>query len=159
MYSLALIRPRLCGHASAGGDEPRLVFRVQDDLAPYSVAVLPLLKKEPALSLAAGLQAALLAADVVTDLDATQSIGKRYRRQDEVGTPLCITVDPQTAADGTVTLRCRDTMRQIRLHKDEVVARAQGGRLTRANLAAAFEAAPAAGAASAGSVPAATSRD
>jgi glycyl-tRNA synthetase (class II) len=97
--------------------------------------------------MASSLQASLLAADVVADFDATQSIGKRYRRQDEIGTPLCITVDPQSTSDGTVTVRCRDTMRQIRLHADEVVARAQSGRLSRAALAAAFDAAPAAAAA------------
>lgn len=121
-----------------------MVFRVADHLAPTSVAVLPLLRKEPALAMAAALQASLLAADVATELDVTGSIGKRYRRQDEVGTPLCITVDPQSVADGTVTLRCRDTMLQVRLRRDEVEARARAGTLTRAHLQPAFQAAAAA---------------
>jgi glycyl-tRNA synthetase len=60
-----------------------------------------------------------------TDFDITQSIGKRYRRQDEIGTPLCITADGQTLTDGTVTIRCRDAMTQIRMHKDEVMNRAK----------------------------------
>jgi glycyl-tRNA synthetase (class II) len=124
-----------------GQEEARLVFRVKDDLAPYSVAVLPLLKKEPQVALAAELQARLLAADVATDFDTTASIGKRYRRQDEIGTPLCITIDPRSVTDGTVTLRCRDSMRQIRLHMDEVAARASRRELTRTALAHAFAAA------------------
>jgi hypothetical protein len=65
-------------------------------------------------------------------------VGRRYRRQDEIGTPLCITVDGQTAADGSVTVRCRDSMAQVRLHADELVARCARNDLSRAALAGAF---------------------
>ena len=54
--------------------------------------------------------------------DEKGAVGRRYRRQDEVGTPFCITVDGQTLQDGTVTIRDRDTLRQWRVHKDEVLA-------------------------------------
>ncbi len=106
----------------------RTVFKVHPGLAPIKFAVLPLHKKDEQVSVAETLQSKLLKFGA-TDVDVTQSIGKRYRRQDEIGTPLCITVDPQTLVDGTVTVRDRDTMRQIRLHADEVVSRAQQGRL------------------------------
>ena len=56
------------------------------------------------------------------ELDVTGAIGKRYRRADEAGTPLCATVDHQTAVDGTVTVRGRDSMRQVRWHADALVA-------------------------------------
>ena len=56
-----------------------------------------------------------LSADMMVDFDVTGSIGKRYRRQDEIGTPYCITVDFDTLEDGTVTIRDRDTMEQIRV--------------------------------------------
>ena len=54
--------------------------------------------------------------------DEKSAVGRRYRRQDEVGTPFCITVDSQTLQDGTVTIRDRDTLRQWRIHKDECLA-------------------------------------
>ena len=58
--------------------------------------------------------------------DDAGSIGKRYRRQDEIGTPYCVTVDFQTAEDGTVTVRDRDTMEQIRVSVDEAIAYIEG---------------------------------
>ena len=63
-----------------------------------------------------------LSADFNVDYDLSGSIGKRYRRQDEVGTPFCITVDFDTLEDGTVTVRDRDTMEQVRIHQDELPA-------------------------------------
>jgi glycyl-tRNA synthetase len=105
------------------GGEPRLVFRVAEDLAPVAVTVLPLVKKEPLLAAADALLARLLP-HARADADTTGAIGKRYRRADEVGTPLCATVDATTLVDGTVTLRDRDSMAQVRLHVDDVVARA-----------------------------------
>ena len=58
----------------------------------------------------------------VTFYDEKGAVGRRYRRQDEIGTPFCITVDSQTLEDGTVTVRDRDTLEQWRVHKDELVA-------------------------------------
>jgi len=58
--------------------------------------------------------------------DEKSAVGRRYRRQDEVGTPFCITVDSQTLQDGTVTIRDRDTLRQWRIHKDECLAELKG---------------------------------
>jgi glycyl-tRNA synthetase len=95
-------------------EELRVLFRFHPDIAPFKVAVLPLSRKE---------NLAALAKDVYTDLrscwmvqyDDTQSIGRRYRRQDELGTPFCVTIDFQSLEDNMVTIRERDTMNQIRL--------------------------------------------
>ncbi|MDL2289735.1 glycine--tRNA ligase [Clostridia bacterium OttesenSCG-928-F22] len=99
--------------------ETRTVLRLHPALAPFKAAVLPLQKK---LSEDAREIWKTLAADFSIDFDETGSIGKRYRRQDEIGTPMCITVDFDTLEQGTVTIRDRDTMDQIRLHKDELSA-------------------------------------
>ena len=94
--------------------EKRIVLKLPKPLAPYKVAVLPLSKKSemqiPAKELAARLRKMWM-----TDYDETQSIGKRYRRQDEIGTPYCITVDFDTLTDHAVTVRDRDTMVQERI--------------------------------------------
>ena len=93
-------------------DDVRTVLRLHPALAPFKAAVLPLTKKqnERALAVHAG-----LAKRYMVDYDATGNIGKRYRREDEIGTPYCITIDFDTEADDTVTVRDRDTMEQIRL--------------------------------------------
>lgn len=99
-------------------NDTRVVMRLHPALAPYKAAVLPLSKKlgEKAREIYAG-----LAKYFMVDYDDAGSIGKRYRRQDEVGTPLCITVDFQTVGDSTtpadncVTVRDRDTMEQVRI--------------------------------------------
>ena len=80
-------------------------------------AVLPLQKKHAELAKSIRKE---LSYDFETDYDESGSIGKRYRRQDAVGTPFCITVDEQTAQDGTVTIRYRDTMAQERMSVAEV---------------------------------------
>ena len=99
---------------------------MHEDLAPCDVAVLPVVKnKEAIVAMAGDVHARLLPLVAAADYDETQSIGKRYRRADEAGTPLCLTVDGQSAVDGTVTLRSRDSMAQVRMHVDEVLARAQ----------------------------------
>ena len=67
-----------------------------------------------------------LSAKFMVNYDETGSIGKRYRRQDEIGTPFCVTVDFDTQEDGTVTIRDRDTMEQIRLPVDEVAGYIEG---------------------------------
>ncbi len=99
--------------------ETRVVLRLHPALAPYKVAVLPLQKK---LSEKANEIYSMLAKKFAASYDETGSIGKRYRRQDEAGTPYCVTVDFDTLEDGTVTVRDRDTMAQDRVGIAELVA-------------------------------------
>lgn len=94
--------------------ETRVVLRLDWRLAPTQVAVLPLSKK-PEIEGPAREVLALLQQDYQCDYDVTQSIGKRYRRQDEVGTPWCVTVDFDTLEDHAVTVRDRDTTEQVRI--------------------------------------------
>jgi glycyl-tRNA synthetase len=96
------------------GGEVRTVLRLHPRLAPYKVAVLPLSKKDTLTPLAKEVFRTL-SERYMTDYDDTQSIGKRYRRQDEVGTPLCITVDFDSLEDNAVTIRDRDTTEQARV--------------------------------------------
>ena len=95
-------------------DEPRQVLRLHPRLAPYKVAVLPLSKKDTLTPLAKQVYATL-ADRYMVDYDETQAIGRRYRRQDEIGTPLCVTVDFDSLEDGAVTIRERDTTNQVRV--------------------------------------------
>jgi glycyl-tRNA synthetase len=100
--------------------EKRTVLRLDWRLAPYQVAVLPLSKK-PELEDVSHEVLALLQPHFMCDYDVTQSIGKRYRRQDEVGTPYCVTVDFETLNDRAVTIRDRDSTEQGRVAIDELV--------------------------------------
>ena len=95
-------------------DEPRTVLRLHPRLAPYKVAVLPLSKKDTLTPLARTVYATL-ADRYMVDYDETQAIGKRYRRQDEIGTPLCVTIDFESLEDAAVTIRDRDTTAQQRV--------------------------------------------
>ena len=95
-----------------GATSTRVVLHLHPALAPYKAAVLPLSKK---LSEPAGKIYEELSKYFSVDFDETQSIGKRYRRQDEIGTPLCITYDFESENDGCVTVRDRDTMEQVRI--------------------------------------------
>jgi glycyl-tRNA synthetase len=104
--------------ALEGGDV-RSVLHLHPALAPFKCAVLPLSKK---LSEQAQVVYEKLAKKFMVDFDETGSIGKRYRREDEIGTPYCVTVDFETETDGCVTVRDRDTMEQIRLPIDELTA-------------------------------------
>ncbi len=101
-------------------DDTRTVLRLHHRIAPFKVAVLPLSKKaelqEPARELLATLQPLWMC-----DYDETQAIGRRYRRQDEIGTPYCITFDFDSLEDKAVTIRERDTMDQVRLPIADVV--------------------------------------
>ena len=101
-----------------GEGDVRTVLRLHPALAPYKAAVLPLSKKlsEPARELWQK-----LADHFMVDYDEAGTIGKRYRREDEIGTPLCITYDFESQEDGCVTIRFRDTMEQVRLPMDEVL--------------------------------------
>lgn len=102
-----------------GGTEKRMVLRLDHRLAPVKAAVLPLSKTDALLPTAKNLAKELREIWTV-DYDETQSIGKRYRRQDEVGTPFCITVDFETIDDQAVTIRHRDTMQQERVALSQV---------------------------------------
>ena len=102
-------------------DETRTVLRLHPRLAPYKVAVLPLSKKDTLVPLARGIFEEL-SADYMCEYDETQAIGRRYRRQDEIGTPLCVTVDFDSLEDGAVTIRHRDSMEQVRVPVADVRA-------------------------------------
>ena len=102
---------------NAEKNDVRTVLHLHPFLAPYKAAILPLQKN---LSEKAEKLYAELAKSFSVTYDVTGSIGKRYRRQDEIGTPYCITVDFQTLEDNTVTVRDRDSMEQIRLNIDEL---------------------------------------
>ena len=95
-------------------DEPRTVLRLHPRIAPYQVAVLPLSKKDVLTQLAQRVRR-MVSARYMCDYDETQAIGRRYRRQDEVGTPLCVTVDFDTSTDDAVTVRERDSTTQVRV--------------------------------------------
>ena len=96
----------------------REVLKIHPYLSPYKVNVLPLIKKvhgEKAIEIYN-----MLSKYFMTSYDETGNIGKRYRRADVIGTPFCVTIDDNTLSDGTVTLRDRDTMKQVTLKIDEV---------------------------------------
>ena len=97
----------------------RTVMNIPAFLAPYKVAVLPLLKKDGLPEKARDVVNALKF-DHMVQYDEKDAIGKRYRRQDAAGTPLCVTIDHQTLEDHTLTVRFRDTMKQIRIPMDEL---------------------------------------
>ncbi len=101
--------------------ETRIVLRLHPRLAPYQVAVLPLSKK-PELEALSREVLSLLQPHVMCDFDVTQSIGRRYRRQDEIGTPLCVTIDFDSLEDRSVTVRDRDSMAQTRVSIDDLAA-------------------------------------
>ncbi|HTO01153.1 MAG TPA: glycine--tRNA ligase [Microthrixaceae bacterium] len=101
--------------------ENRVVLRLNHRIAPYKVAVLPLSKKE-ALSVPAKALAQELRGRFMTDYDETQAIGRRYRRQDEIGTPYCVTLDFDSLEDQAVTVRERDSMEQVRIGISQVGA-------------------------------------
>jgi glycyl-tRNA synthetase len=102
-----------------GEAEGRTVLRLHPALAPIKAAVFALTKKDGMPEMAHRIASALRER-IPTDYDETGSIGKRYRRQDEVGTPFCITVDGDSVKDGTVTVRDRDTLQQERIAADAV---------------------------------------
>ena len=104
------------------GGDTRIVYRFHPAIAPYKVAVLPLQKNlsEKAREIYKKLSKYFMCTD-----DEAGSIGKRYRRQDQIGTPFCVTIDFDTMEDGTVTIRERDTMEQRRISVDELISYVQ----------------------------------
>ena len=103
--------------------ETRVVLRLRPELAPIKAAVLPLLRNRPELVERARRLATDLKRSCPASYDDTASIGKLYRRQDEIGTPFCVTVDVESLDDGAATIRDRDSMTQERVGLDLVPAR------------------------------------
>ena len=102
--------------------ETRVVLRLHPRIAPVTVGVFPLVKKDGLAEIAQELTGQLLE-DFSAFYDHGGAIGRRYRRQDEAGTPFCVTVDYDTKRDQTVTLRFRDSMEQVRVHTSELATR------------------------------------
>ncbi len=105
-----------------GEGDIRTVMHFHPRVAPITVAILPLVKKDGIAELAKEIEADLRD-DFNVFYDQSGAIGRRYRRQDEGGTPFCVTVDYDSKEDGTVTLRFRDSMEQVRVHKSDLVSR------------------------------------
>ena len=95
-------------------DTTRTLFRFDFNIAPIQIGILPLSKKDELIEISNKIKN-ILQESYRTEIDVTQSIGKRYRRQDEIGTPYCITVDFDSLNDNSVTVRNRDTMNQERV--------------------------------------------
>ncbi len=106
------------GQDKNGKDDVRTVLRLHPTLAPFKAAVLPLSKKLTEQAMPIWQE---LSKHFCVDFDDSGSIGKRYRREDEIGTPICITVDFETEQDGCVTVRDRDTMQQERVKLEDLV--------------------------------------
>ena len=100
-------------------DETRTLFKFNFDIAPIQIGILPLSKKDDLIKVSEQINKTLNQ-NYRTEVDITQSIGKRYRRQDEIGTPYCITVDFDSLEDNCITVRNRDTMKQDRISIEKV---------------------------------------
>lgn len=118
-HILAILCDAYTLEPAVGEEEERLVLKIAPFLAPIKIAILPLMKKEGIEALADKLLQTL-GKNWKCDYDASGSIGKRYRRQDEVGTPFCLTVDFDSLENQTVTIRHRDTMKQDRINVDQL---------------------------------------
>jgi glycyl-tRNA synthetase len=104
------------------GDEERTVLKLHPSVAPIKVAVFPLLRNKPELVEKAREVYDALAQNYMCEFDDNGNIGKRYRRQDEIGTPYCVTIDFDTLEDGTVTIRDRDTAEQRRVKIEDLAS-------------------------------------
>jgi glycyl-tRNA synthetase len=109
------------GRSGAGEGEVEVVLHLHPRLAPITAAVLPLVRKDGLPEIAEEITRELRQHHFV-QYDESGSIGRRYRRHDEIGTPWCVTVDGQTRQDGTVTVRDRDTMKQDRVQIVELAS-------------------------------------
>jgi glycyl-tRNA synthetase len=103
--------------------ETRIVLKFPPKLAPIKIAVFPLLKNKPELIKKAREVYDLLKKEFRCEFDDNGNIGKRYRRQDEIGTPYCLTIDFDSLENNDVTLRDRDTMKQERIKTDDLIAK------------------------------------
>jgi glycyl-tRNA synthetase len=101
-------------------DGTRTVLRLPPAIAPIQVAVFPLMNRDGLAEVASSIAEELKITGIMAEYDDSGAIGRRYRRQDEIGTPFAVTVDYDTLEDGTVTLRDRDSMRQVRLPRASV---------------------------------------
>lgn len=101
--------------------EKRTVLRLPEEVAPVDVAVFPLMDKDGMSEKAQSIAEKLRRNGFAVEYDESGNIGRRYRRQDEVGTPFCVTVDHETIEDGTVTLRDRDSTEQVRVAEEDIV--------------------------------------
>ena len=108
------------GDGEHEGETERTVLKLHPRLAPIKIAVLPLLKNRIELMNMSEEIFATLASKYACELDATGSIGKRYRKQDEIGTPICITIDVDSVTDQKVTVRDRDSLKQVRVAFKEI---------------------------------------
>jgi glycyl-tRNA synthetase len=104
-----------------GESKTRVVLKLNAKLAPIKVAVLPLTKKDGMPEVARSIVEAFYKAGISASFDEQQSIGKRYARHDEIGTPYCLTIDHETLKDKTVTIRDRDTTKQDRISLDKAI--------------------------------------
>ncbi len=109
------------GTDADGAQKTRVLLKLHPRLAPYKAAVLPLVKKDGLPDVARELVNSFLKEGINARYDEQQSIGKRYARHDEIGTPYCITIDHQTLEDKTVTIRDRDTTKQDRVRLDDAL--------------------------------------
>ena len=116
--NLAILSSSYC-QEKIGDNNSRIVLKIPDFLAPYKLAVLPLVKKDGLSDYANKIYDDLkLHYNII--YDDKDAIGRRYRRQDAIGTPICLTVDHDSKKDNSVTLRLRDSMQQIRLDISEI---------------------------------------
>lgn len=123
-YGIDRILYAILEHSYSEGEkegEPYTVLKLKAAMAPILVGVFPLTGKDDLVVVAEDLEKRLREAGIATCLDHSDSIGRRYARMDEVGTPYCITVDFDTLTDGSVTVRDRDTTKQIRVSSDGIV--------------------------------------
>ncbi len=121
-YGIDRILYAVLEHSYAEDDRGYPFFRLKPYLAPIKAGVFPIVNKEPFTGIAKEIYQKLVDRGIVAFYDANDSIGRRYARMDEIGTPYCITVDGRTPEDGTVTVRDRDTRKQIRVDKEEAIS-------------------------------------
>lgn len=105
-----------------GNEQTRTVVKFPKEIAPVRCAIIPLIKKDQGMLDLASKLYTDLSQHFPCEYDDSGNIGKCYRRQDEIGTPFCITIDHQSLADGTVTLRLRDDMSQSRVAGENIMS-------------------------------------
>ncbi|MCD6502755.1 MAG: glycine--tRNA ligase [Thermoplasmata archaeon] len=120
-YGIDRILYGILEHSYTRDDRGYVYFRFRPYIAPIKVGVFPIVNKEPFTSVARDVYMRFVREGIVAYYDASDSIGKRYARMDEIGTPYCVTIDGQTLEDNTVTVRDRDTRKQIRMGIEKAV--------------------------------------
>ena len=120
-YGIDRILYGVLEHSFSKDERGYFYFRFKPYIAPIKVGVFPIVNKEPFTTIARDIYMKFIEEGIIAYYDANDSIGRRYARMDEIGTPYCITVDGQTVKDGTVTIRDRDTREQIRISIEEAI--------------------------------------